>query len=145
MGAAVQVRSDGLAEVALRREGAHDRVGVAGVERGEIAADDVRRVHVRGREDRRPDVAPAVDRLLAAVGAEHHRPVVRRLGDDRDRPAASRPVVGQVRQQLHNRSAVDGGGGHRLDPGVPLGQPRLVRWTNCRSCRCPRTSPARGS
>jgi hypothetical protein len=37
-----------------------------------------------------------VDRQLAAVGAEHHRPVVRGLGDDRDRPRRLAAVLGEV-------------------------------------------------
>ena len=125
-GAAVRVRFDGLAKVPVGGEGADDRVGITGVQRGEVAADDVSRPRVRGREDRRPDVAAVVDRQLAAVGAEHHRPVVRGLGDDRHRPRRLAAAFGQVSEQFEHGPAVDAGGGHSLDPGPPVGKPHLV-------------------
>ena len=126
-GAAVRVvRADRLAEVPVRREGAHDRFGVTGVQRGLVAADDVTGAGRPGLEDRRPDVAPPVDRPLAAVGAEHHRPVVRGFGDDRHRPGQFPPVVVQVGQQFDHGPPAGHGGGHGLGPGVQLGQPGLV-------------------
>ena len=126
-GAAVGVvRADGLAEVPVRRERAHYRFGVTSVQRGLVAADDITGVGVPGLEYRRPDVAPPVDRPLAAVGAEHHRPIVGGLGDDRHRPGQFPPVVGQVRQQLHHGPPADDGGGHGLGTGVQPGQPGLV-------------------
>ena len=71
-------------------------------------------------------MAPSVDRQLAAVGAEHHRPVVGGFGDDRYRPSQLPPVAGQVRQQFHHGPPAGDGGGHGLDTGVPLGQPGLI-------------------
>ena len=71
-------------------------------------------------------MAPAVDRPLAAVGAEHHRPVAGGFGDDRHRPGQFPPVVGQVGQQLDHGPPACTRGGHRLDPCVALGQPGLI-------------------
>ncbi len=85
------VRADGLAEIPIRREGVHNRFGVTSVQRGLVAADDITGVGVPGLEHGQPDLAPSVDRPLTAVGAEHHRLIVGRFGDDRHRPSQLRP------------------------------------------------------
>src|SRR5437763_6115002 len=59
------VRADGLAVVPVRFEGADDRVGVTGLQRGLVAADDIAGVGGPRLEDGRPQVAPPVDRPLA--------------------------------------------------------------------------------
>jgi len=126
-GAAVGgVRSDGLAEVPVRREGAHDRFGVTSGQRGLVAADHITRAGGPGPEDGRPQVPPPVHRPLAAVGAEHHRPIGGGLGHHRHRPRQLPPVAGQVRQQLHHRPPAGTRRGHRLDPGTAPGQPGLI-------------------
>ena len=129
--AVVVVRADGLAEVPVGREGAHYRFRVTSVQRGLVAAHDVSGAGEPGLEDGRPEVAPSVDRPLAAVGAEHHRRVVDGFGDDRHRPGqfppvAFPPVAGQVRQQFDHGPPADDGGGHGLDTGMALGQPGLI-------------------
>src|SRR4051812_44047387 len=62
------VRADGLAEVPIRRERVHYRVGVTSVQRVMVAPDDITGVGMPGPEYGRPDLAPSVDRPLAAVG-----------------------------------------------------------------------------
>ena len=126
-GAAVDVvRADGLAEVAVGRERAHDRLGVTGRERGQVAADDVTGAGLVRVEDRRPEVMPAVDRPLAAIRPEYDRPIGRKLGDDRDRPGQVLPVAVQVGEQFDHGPRGDAGRGHRLNVRVALGQPGLV-------------------
>ena len=120
------VRADGLAVVPTWFEGAHHRVGVASLQRGLIAADDIARAVGAWFEDGWAQVAPSVDRPLAAIGAEHHRQLVGGLGDDRHRPRQLLPVAVQVRQQFHHRPAAGRRGGDGLDPGVVLGQPGLI-------------------
>jgi hypothetical protein len=120
------MRSDGLAEITIRRERVHYRFGVTSLQRGLVAADDITRVGVPGPEYRRSEVATTIDRPLAAVGAEHHRPVVVRFGDDRHRPHQLLPVVVQARQQFHHGPPAGTRGGHGLDPGVEPGQPGQV-------------------
>src|SRR6267154_1256392 len=126
-GAAVGgVRADGLAVVPTWFEGAHHRVGVASLQRGLIAADDVTWAVGAWFEDGWAQVAPSVDGPLAAIGAEHHRQLVGGLGDDRHRPRQLLPVVVQVRQQFHHRPAAGRCGGDGLDPGMVLLQPGLI-------------------
>ncbi len=126
-GAAVGVlRAAGLSEVPIRREGVHYRFGVTSVQRGLVAADDITGAGVPGHEYGRPDVVASGCRPLAAVGAEHHRPIVGGFGDDRHRPSQFPPVVGQVRQQFYHGPPADNGGGHGFDTGVALGQPGLI-------------------
>ena len=126
-GAAVSmVRAERPAEVPIRREGAHHCFGVTGGQRRPVAADYVAGVGLPRLEDRRPDVAPLVDRPLAAVGAEHHRQVVGGLGDDRHRPRQFSTVVVQVSQQFHHGPPAGARGGHRLGTGVQPGQPGQV-------------------
>ena len=117
------VRADGLAEVPIRREGVHYRFCVTSVQRGLVAADDITGVGVPGLVYGRPDVAPSVDRPLAAVGAEQHRRIVGGFGNDRHGPRHLPPVAGQVRQQFHHGPPADTGGGHGLGTGVPVSQP----------------------
>ena len=119
------VRADRLMEGPVRREGAHHRFHVTGLERGLVAAHDVTGAGGPWPQYGRPDVAPSVDRPLAAVGAEHHRPIVGGFGDDRHRPSQF-PVAAQVGQQFNHGPPVGAGGGHRLGTGVVLGQPGLV-------------------
>ena len=119
-------RPAGLAVIPVRREGAHDRLGVTSVQRRLVAADDITGAGGPGLEDGGPQAAPPVDRPYGAVGAEHHRPVVRGLGDDRHRPRQFPPVMGQVRQQLYHGPVPDDGRGHGLDPGVTLVQEGLT-------------------
>ena len=138
------MRADRLAEVPIRREGTHDRFGVTSVQRGLVAADDITGVGVAGLEYGRPEVAPSVDRQLAAVGAEHHRAIVGGFGDNRYRPGQVL-AVGQVRQQFHDGPPAGVRGGHGLGTGVQPGQPGILWPTNRRSSLWPRTSPARGS
>ncbi len=71
-------------------------------------------------------MALSVDRPLAAIGAEHHRPVIGGFSHDRDRPGRRRSVARQVGQQFYHGPAADHGGGQRLDTGVAVGQPGLV-------------------
>jgi hypothetical protein len=72
-------------------------------------------------------VALSVHRPPAEVRAEHDRPIVGRLGDDRHRPGNLLPgVIGQVRQQFDDGPVPDNPGGHRLDPCVALGQGGLT-------------------
>src|SRR6476646_7953370 len=97
-GAAVGgVRADGLAEVSVPREGGNYRLSVAGSQRGVVAADNITQVNGLRLENRRPDVPPSVDWPLAAVGAEHDRPVVGTVGNDCHRPRLFRPVIGHMR------------------------------------------------
>ncbi len=114
------------AEVPIRGEGAHYRVDVTSIQRGLVAADDITGVGLPGLEYGRPDVAPLVERPLAAVGAEHHRAVVGGFDDDRHRPGQFPPVVGHVRQQFDHGPAADDGAGHGLGVGVQPGQPGQV-------------------
>jgi len=126
-GAAVRgVRADGLAVIPVRREGAQDRLGIAGRQRGLVAADDIAGAGGSGLENRRPQVAPPVDRPLAAVGAEYHRLVVGELSHDRHRPGQVLPVVIQVRQQFDHGPPVSKRGGHDLGADVVLGHPGLI-------------------
>ena len=118
--------SHGLAEVPVRLKGAHDRFGIAGVEGGLVSADNAVRVDVPWLQNGRSEVAPSIDRPLAAIGAKDHGAIIGRFGDDRHRPGQFLPVAGQVRQQLHHGPPADNGGGHGLDPGVALGQPGLI-------------------
>ena len=102
-GAAVHgVRPDGLAEVAVRREGGHDSVSIADIEGGQVAGDHITGLRVPWLEDGGPEVAVPVDRPLAAVGAEHHRNVVVGFGDDCQRPHHFLAVVDQMRQHLYD-------------------------------------------
>ena len=72
-------------------------------------------------------MAPSVDGPLATVSTEHHRAVIGRFGDDRYRPIQCRPVVaGQMGQQFNHRPPIDDGGGHGLNTGVAIGEPRLI-------------------
>ena len=127
-GAAVGVlRADRLAEVPVRLERPHHRVGVTGRHRVLELADDAAGTRVgTGRQDGRPDLVPADQRPLAAVGTEHHRPVVMGFGDHRHRPGHLPPVLRQVYHQLDHGLPVGRGGGHGLRPPVHPGQPQLV-------------------
>lgn len=127
-GSAVGVlRADRLAEVPVRLERPHHRVGVAGLQRvPELADDAAGRPAGPGLQDRRPDLVPPDQRPLAAVGPEHHRPVVGGFGHHRQRPGHVPPVLGQVHHQLDHGLPADHGGGHRLRPRVHPGQPELV-------------------
>jgi hypothetical protein len=126
-GAAVSVvRAKGTAVVPVRRKGAHHRFGIAGGQPVLVAADDVTGAGWPRPEDGRPDVAPLVNWPLAAVGAEHHRHVIGRFGDDRDRPRQLPPVVVQVRQQFHHGPPVGHSAGHGLGTGVQARQPGQV-------------------
>src|SRR5690242_5349597 len=81
------------AEVPIRRERAHHRLGITGGQRGQVAADDINGASVPGLQDWRPDVAMLINRPLAAVGAEHYRLVVRGFGDHRHRPRQFPPAA----------------------------------------------------
>jgi hypothetical protein len=149
IGAAVGVvQAKGAAEVPIRREATHHRFGITSGQPVLVAGDDITGAGLAGLEDGRPDVAPLVDRPLAAVGAEYYRQVVGRFGDHRHRPRQHPPVVVQVGQQFNHGPAAGTCRGHGLGAGVQAGQPASqdrLRLTNRRSCRWPRTSPARGS
>jgi hypothetical protein len=67
------VRFDGLAEVPVRRERAHHRLGVTRGQREVVAADDVAGIRGPALEDGRPEVTLSVDGPLAQLGAEDHR------------------------------------------------------------------------
>jgi hypothetical protein len=126
-GAAMFVtRTEGTANVPIRREGAHHRLDITGGKPGQEAPDDVAGAGAGRLEYRGPHVAFLVDRPLSAVGAEHHRPVVRGLGDHRYRPCQLPPGVVHVRQQLHHRPPVRDGGPHGLGAGMETGQPGQV-------------------
>ena len=72
-------------------------------------------------------MAPPVDRPLTAVGAEYDRPIVRKFGDDRDRPCQCLPVIAvQVGEEFDHGPPADARRRHRLDPCVALGQPDLI-------------------
>jgi hypothetical protein len=74
-------------------------------------------------ENGRPEVAQSVDRPSAEVGAEHHRPIVGRLGDDRYRPGDFSPgVIGQMRQKFDHGPVPDDAGGDGLDTSAAFGQ-----------------------
>ncbi|HEX4398621.1 MAG TPA: vitamin B12 dependent-methionine synthase activation domain-containing protein, partial [Trebonia sp.] len=118
-------RADGLAIVPVRREGADDRVRVAGRKRGGEAADRIAGQVRRRAEDGRPDM-PSVDREPAEVSAEHHRPVVEGFGDDRYRPRLCLPVPVHVCQQLHRRPPGSDRAGHRVDRRVKLPEQGLA-------------------
>jgi hypothetical protein len=121
-GAAVRVgRSDRLAIVPIRRKRAHQRLGVPSGQRGLVAADDVPGVGGPALENGRPEVALSVDRPSAEIGAEHHRPIVGRLGDDRYRPGDFSPgVIGQMRQKFDHSPVPDDAGGDGLDTSARL-------------------------
>ena len=60
----------------------------------------------------------AVERSLAEVGAEHHRPIVRGFGDDGHRPRHFPPVLVQVGDQFDHGPVPGDRGGHGLGTGV---------------------------
>jgi hypothetical protein len=127
IGAAVGVvRAKGAAEVPIRREATHHRFGIASGQPVLVAGDDITGVGLAGLEDGRPEVAPLIDRPLAAVGAEHYRQVVGRFGDHRHRPRQHPPVVIQVGQQFNHGPAAGTCRGHGLGAGVQAGQPGQV-------------------
>lgn len=127
MGAAVRATGpDGLAEVPICREGAHDRIGVAGVERGVVATHDATEVGVSGLEYGGPDVAPSKDWQLAEVVAEHHRPIVGGFGHHRHRPSYFPLVPDQVDQPLHHGPPADDRRRHGLGTGVAFRQQELA-------------------
>jgi hypothetical protein len=122
-----KVRPNGLPKVPIRCKGAQDRFDVADVSSSLETTDDITCVRVPGLENRWPEVTLSVDRPLAAVGAEHHRAVIGRFGDNCYRPSQWRPVVArQMGPQFHHRPTTDDGGGHGLNTGVTLGQARLI-------------------
>ena len=126
-GAAVDVRSPRAAHGGSRRaEGADHCVDVAAGQRRLVAADDAIERDAAGGKDRRPDMLLSVEHAFAQIGAEHHRPVVRRVGDDRDRPIHLLALVGDVRQQFHDNPAPDDGGGYGFGARVPLLEQRLA-------------------
>ena len=129
--------ADGLADVPVRGEGAHDRVGVTGVQRGQVAADDVTRLR---RPGRRGSAAGRGGVRRPAIGCSTcgtpptGRPATRR----RPPPATPvpRPPSLEVGQQLDHGPPVDAGGGHASRSGRGARPARTwLRWTNCRSCR----------
>jgi hypothetical protein len=119
-------RTEGPAEVPIRREGVHHGVGVTGGHRGLVAADHITGAGGPGLKYRRPDVTPLVDRPLAAVGPEHHRQVVGGFGDHRDRPRQLPPVVVQAGQQFYYGPPAGIRGSQGLGTGVEPGQPGQV-------------------
>ena len=81
---------------------------------------------VVGTTVERPDGFANVDRPLAAVRAEHHRPIVGGFGDHCDRPRDVSAIVVQMRETLHDGPPTTRRGGHGLGAGVALGQHGLT-------------------
>ncbi len=66
-------------------------------------------------------MTPAVDRKLAAIGAENDRPIVGRFDNDRHRPRDFQPLLALVRhmsQQLDHCPSPHHRGSHGLGAGV---------------------------